>query len=434
MRDTWKTSGAFIMTSIGSAVGIGNILRFPFLLSKYGFVFVILYTVFLCLFGLPVMMCETALGRMYRQSSVGCMEKINKKLGILGFIMSGNSFIIMCYYGVLFAFLLMMAFFSFKIPFLNSYEIGNFFYEASGYKQGVISPFSAVFLILGWALVCFCCGDTGRMGKISTISVILPVIFLIILAISGLYNNPLGITQLLKVNFNLFSNPQFWIDTLGQVFFSLSCMVGVMFAFGSYLKSEENIFKSCLIIAFSDLFVSLLGGIVYLSVIKSVPSVFDGITSGFSTYPTAISQLTDNPYINSGIFFLFYVSLILISLNSLFSYVKSITANLYDEFKISEEASSVVFCIIGLGFGFLFLGKGGLLRISFVDNFAACFLLLITGVCETILISKHKNIDELTLEINKNTKKFRFSKKLFCVSFKYICPIVMILLLLANLM
>ena len=433
MRDTWKTSGAFIMTSIGSAVGFGNILRFPFLFNKYGLVFIIFYTVFLCVLGVPIMMSETALGRMYRQSSIGCIEKINKKLGFLGFIMSANSFIIMCYYGVLFVFLLIMSFYSFKIPFLPLSQTGSFFYEVSGYKEGIISPVSVIFLILGWALVCFCCGDANRLGKISTISVVIPVVFLIILAVSCVCNNPYGIASLTKINLSTLLMPQFWIDTLGQVFYSLSLMVGIMFAFGSYLKSNENIFKSCLIIGFSDLFVSLLGGVIYLSVIRSVPSEFDGITSGFSTYPTAIAGLTNNPYINSVIFLLFYLSLILISLNSLFSYVKSITANLNDKFNINEDVTSVVLCIIGLLTGFIFLGKGGLLRISFVDNFVSCFLLLITGVFETFFISKYKNLEEIVAEINKNTKKFKLPLKLFCVSFKYICPVVMILLLIANL-
>ena len=433
MRDTWKNSGAFIMTSIGSAVGFGNILRFPFLLNKYGLAFVILYTVFLCVLGLPVMMGETALGRMYRQSSVVCMKSINKKLGILGFFMSGNSFVIMCYYGVLFAFILIMAFFSFKIPFLPLSETGSFFYEITGYNKGIISPVSAIFLILGWALVCFCCGNTDRIGKIATVSVILPVVFLIILAISCLYNNPSAILSLLKINLKALTKPEFWMDTLGQVFYSLSLMVGIMFAFGSYLKESENIFKSCIIIGFSDLFVSLLGGIIYLSVIKSVPTEFDGITSGFSTYPAAIARMTDNPYLNSVVFLLFYFSLILISLNSLFSYVKSITSNLYDKFRINEEISSAVFCIIGLFIGFIFLGKGGLLRISFVDKFAACFLLLITGILETVFIPKYKDLEEISAEINKNTKKFRFPQRLFYISFKFICPFVMIILLIANL-
>ncbi len=432
MRDTWKTSGAFIMTSIGSAVGFGNVLRFPFLLNKYGFIFVILYTVFLCLLGLPIMMGETALGRMYRQSSVGCMKKINKKLGFLGFIMSANSLIIMCYYGVLFAFLLLMSFYSFKIPFLSSDEIGGFFYQISGYREGIVSPVSVIFLILGWALVCFCCGDTNRLGKFSAVSVIIPVVFLLILAISSLCNNPYGLKLLLKIEAHTLLLPEFWADTLGQVFYSLSLMVGIMFAFGSYLKNSENIFKNCLIIGFSDLFVSLLGGIIYLSVIRSVPTEFDGITSGFSTYPTAIAKLTNNPHINGIIFLLFYLSLILISLNSLFSYVKSITANLYDKFGINEEFSSVLLCISGLFIGFIFLGKGGLLRISFVDDFVACFSLLITGICETFFISKYKDLEEIVAEINKNTKKFRFPLKLFCVSFKYICPVVMILLLISN--
>ena len=108
MRDMWKSSFGFIMTSVGAAVGLGNILRFPFLLSKYGFLFIVFYAFFLLLLGLPIMATETALGRMYRLNCVDCIGKLSKKGQPLGFAMVGNSFIIMCYYGVLFSFLILI--------------------------------------------------------------------------------------------------------------------------------------------------------------------------------------------------------------------------------------------------------------------------------------------------------------------------------------
>ena len=432
MRDMWKSSLGFIMTSVGAAVGLGNILRFPYLLSKYGFLFILFYIFFLVLLGLPIFATETALGRIYRQGCVGSMKSISKSGEILGFAMTGNSLLILCYYGVLFSFLLLMTFFAFKMPVLDPERAYSFFYDITGYTKGVVSPYAVVFLILGWALVCFCNGSAKRLGVISTLSVAFSVLFLILLAVSGIITAPSQVAKIFEINLKLLSAPQFWVDTAGQVLFSLSIMVGVTFAYGSFLKKKENIIKSVLIIAFVDLVVSVLASIIYLSVIKNEPTEFSSITTGFSVYPSAIMAFTNNSFFSGLLIFLFYLSLSLLSLDSMFSYLKSITVCLLDKFQISEEKATVVISIIGLMAGFAFLGKGGLLRISVADNLVCNFLLLIVGFFEVVLISKKANLEDIINEINLNSKRLRYPKKLYLFSLKVLCPIAFVVLLLLN--
>ncbi len=432
MRDMWKSSFGFIMTSVGAAVGLGNILRFPFLLSKYGFLFIIFYIVLLILLGLPIFATETALGRIYRQGAVGCMSNLSKKGGILGFAMVGNSFFIMCYYGVLFSFLLLMTFFAFKIPTLNSQEVYSFFYDITGYSKSTISPFAVLFLVVAWALVCFCNGSAKRLGLVSTLSVMFSIIFLFVLSLSGIISEPKLVSKIFEIKISLLSSPEFWVDTAGQVFFSLSIMVGVMFAYGSFLKKKENIIKSVLLIAFVDLVVSLLASIIYLSVIKDGLADFNSITTGFSVYPSAIMALTKSPYINGVLIFMFYLCLSLLSLDSMFSYLKSITVCLLDKYNISEERATAVLSAVCFFIGLCFLGKGGLLRISAVDNFVCNSLLLTVGLFEVIIISKKANLEVIRNEINLNSKRLRYPKKIYSLSLKVLCPVAFIVLLILN--
>ncbi|MBR6572529.1 MAG: sodium-dependent transporter [Clostridia bacterium] len=432
MRDMWNSSLYFIMTSVGAAVGLGNILRFPYLLSKYGFLFVVFYVVFLITLGLPLLATETAMGRMYRQGCVGCMKQISQKGSFLGFAMLNNSLFIMCYYGALFSFLLLMTFFAFKIPTLSSSEIDTFFYDITGYTGGATTPFAVIFLIIAWSVVCFCNGSAKRLGTISSVSVIFSFVLLLVLAVSGIMSTPGQVAKIFEINPNLLGSPQFWIDTAGQVLFSLSIMVGVMFAYGSFLKKSENIIKSVSIIAFVDLFVSLLASAIYLSVIKDGIVDFNSITTGFSVYPAAITSLTDSPFINGIIIFLFYLSLSLLSLDSMFSYLKSITVCIQDKFNISEERTTIVLSVLGLLVGFVFLGKGGLARMSGVDNLVCNFLLLIVGLFEVVIISKTGNLEDIRNEINLNSHRLKYPKRMFYLSINFLCPIAFIVLLILN--
>lgn len=432
MRDMWKSSFGFIMTSVGAAVGLGNILRFPFLLSKYGFLFIVFYTFFLLLLGLPIMATETALGRMYRLNCVDCIGKLNKKGQALGFAMVGNSFIIMCYYGVLFSFLILMCFFAFRLPSLNSTEAYSFFYDVTGYSKGAVTPFAILFLCFAWALVCFCNGSAKRLGAISTLSVVFSVMFLLVLAISGIIKAPGQVAKIFEIKTKLLFSPEFWVDTAGQVLFSLSIMVGVMFAYGSFLKKKENIIKSVLIIAFVDLAVSILASIIYMSVIREKLTEFSSITTGFSVYPSAIMAFTNSHFLSGFLIFLFYLSLSLLSLDSMFSYLKSITVCLLDKFKISEEKATIGLSVVGILIGLIFLGKGGLDRISAVDSFVCNCLLLVVGFFEVIIISKKANLEDIRAEINLNSKRLRYPKNLYSLSIKVLCPIAFIVLLILN--
>lgn len=419
------------MTAVGAAVGLGNVLRFPVLLARYGLLFVLVYLFFLYALGLPALMTETAMGRVFRQSAVGCMRRVRPSLGFCGWASAGSSLLILCYYGVLFSFVVMMAVFSYQTAFCTPSEAGQIFYDhaaGQGFPAG-----SLLFLVAAWALVLACTGGTDKLGKIATVSVILPVLFLTVLAVGGASAHPDRLSPFFHIDPAVLRLPAFWCDAAGQVFFSLSLMVGVMFAYGSYLSDEENIFKCSVFIAAADLAVSLLSGVVYLSFIGGETAPTDDITACFSVYPAAIASFVSNPALRVLFAFFFYAGLGFLAVDSVFSYVKSVTACLHDRFSVSEEKSSVVICLAAALIGTAFLGKSGLPRLAATDVAVNRVAVVLTGLFQFTAIGRFADLTAIWRELNQNVKKHRYPKRLYLFSVRILCPAVLFLLVLLGL-
>ena len=175
------------------------------------------------------------------------------------------------YYAVVFAWVLLMLGISWKFAGMtgNSEAASNLFantiqttWDVTGYS---IPWILIVVLVIGWALIWFCIRNgASSVGKVVKYTVFLPVICLIIMAIKGITMPGAneGLAKLFIPDWSALTNASLWIDAVGQVFFSLSIMMAIMFAYGSYLEKDANIAVDAIIIAFSDLAVSVLSAIV----------------------------------------------------------------------------------------------------------------------------------------------------------------------------
>ena len=312
MRDKWTNRGAFILASIGSAVGLGNAWRFPGLCAKYGGgAFLFAYLICMVVLGIPLLMMETAIGRKAKGGAPKAMRTINKKAEPIGWVSVANAFVILTYYAVVFAWCILMCFVAYKFATTNSTpetastlwmdSIGTTFNTSFLGEGGNIKVLLLICLVIAWAFIYGCIRNgASQVGKVVKYTVFLPVIMLLILAVKGFINNPhLGeaLSALFVPEWSAFGTVDLWVNAMGQSFYSLSIMMAIMFAYGSYLKSDSNIAVDSIIIAFSDLAISVLAGIVlFTTMYQTGQTVGDMSASGIATayiiYPTAIVNLT----------------------------------------------------------------------------------------------------------------------------------------------
>ncbi len=414
---------SFIMTAVGAAVGLGNIFRFPALCVRYGAPFILVYIMLLFALGLPLLFCEIAFGRKFGKTAPECFKNADKKALPISFLCSANSFIIMTYYCVLFSFTVLAAVFSYKL-------FGSAETNASTVFTPLIFPenFSPVlvcFLIFSWAAVLLCFGGAERLGKISTASVIFASVIIFSLALFGIISSKGAVFSFFKFNFSVFSSADFWLDSLGQVFFSLSLMVGVLITYGACLDKKESIINCGLFIAFFDLLISLAATIIYVSVGADGEG---GLLSSFSAYPKAFSSFGS---LSPIVCFLFYVSVGFLCLDSVFSYLKSAVS-----FFVYSLGGKEVFWAVGVAsvsavLGLFLLQGEGLRFLGILDQSIAPFLIILTGIFHTALFSRNKVKVALLGELGLH-RKARLWSRLFFLSVSLFAPFVLFVLLLTQ--
>ena len=460
-RETWASRGTFIMAAIGSAVGLGNAWRFPGLAAKYGGgAFLLVYVLAMLVLGVPLLMMEISLGRKTKLGAPGAMRAVNKKAEFVGWAGTTNAFVITTYYAVVFAWVIMMAIFSFKFAGITAMGadaapaaqsvfgnlIGN---PELGWNNGSFAPSWTVIacLAFGWVLIYLCIRNgTVSAGKVVKYTgLLLPLIFLGILAVKGISmpGSGEGMKKLFTPDFQSVIHsvdkngntinmlPNLIVDAMGQVFYSLSIMMAIMFAYGSYVKDDANIAADALIIAFSDLFVSVLSGIVMFTTMYGVGMTASdmsssGIATAFIIYPTAIIKLTSVGWINAVFGLVFYLCLCSLAIDSAFSITEGVSTAVADKFKINPHKTTLGVCIVAGVISLLYATKSGLAWLDTVDNWTNQYNMILVGALECFFVGWFFKPEIILKEINKNTGSFKMPLWWFKLSVKFIAPIVLL--------
>ncbi|MBO7514925.1 MAG: sodium-dependent transporter, partial [Lachnospiraceae bacterium] len=283
-RGSWGTRSQFILAAVGSAVGLGNAWRFPGLAAKHGGgAFLLAYLIAMVAIGIPFLMMEIAIGRKMHRGVPGALRAINKHSEPVGWFAVSNAFVISVYYAVVFAWVILMAFASFKFAGITGKteaasiiwgDLIKTSWDTSGYDT--ISSYVFVCLLLAWVLIYSCIRNgTGTVGKVVKYTVFLPILCLLILAGKGIFMSGAfeGLNKFFVPDFGEWAKSDLWIDAVGQVFYSLSIMMAIMVAYGSFLKEDSNIAKDAMIIAFSDFAISVLSGIVLFTTMAGTGSL-----------------------------------------------------------------------------------------------------------------------------------------------------------------
>ncbi len=445
-RGMWNSRLTFILAAIGSAVGLGNAWRFPGLAAKHGGgTFLFVYLIAMLVMGIPLLLMEVAIARKLRKGAAESMRGINKRLEPIGWAATSNAFVIVCYYSVVFAWVILMFFNSWQFSSMTgeSEKASQLFFnltETTGLIEGTSIPgIVLVCLLIAWGLIFYCIRNgANSVSKVVKFTVFVPVILLLVMAIKGITMDGAmgGLAQFFIPDVNAFGDPSLWVDAIGQVFYSLSIMMAIMFAYGSYLEDTSNIAVDCMIIAFSDMAVSVLSGIVMFSTMGGtgmLDNITDsGISTAFAVYPQAIVNLTDIGWVNAIFGAVFYMMLITLAIDSAFSIVEGISASVSDKFHLKPRNVTLAICGIAGVISIIFATQSGLAWLDIVDNWTNQINLIIIGILECIAIGWCFSLRKVHKEINRNTNKFKVPFWWFASSVKVISPLLLIGLFVWN--
>lgn len=425
------------MASVGAAVGLGNALRFPGLCAKYGGgTFLFVYLIALIVMGLPILNAEIALGRKVRGGAPKCMASLYKCAEPIGWASCFNSLIVAIIYAGILGWILVMVI---KIAPLcssaqatQSAEAGNYFFTQV-LKSGKISPLVLVCGICGWVLMYLCLrGGANSLSKTAKFTVVIPIILLCFMAVRGLLysNSGEALRALFVPDFKAFLSAELWLNALGQVFFSLSILVGIMPAYGAYLPEGTNVFRDGIIIAAADFFVSVLSSVVLFTTLYGCGMQGEisqsGIVTAFMVYPVAITRFCGNGTVCAAVGVLFYSSLAMMAMQSAVSMAEAAANPVAEKFGLDKKRLVAVISLIGAAACVIFSTPVAEAALDISDHFANYFNILFLGIAECMVLgSKAKKVN-LVGEINRYTRKAKMPYKPFAFSLKFLCPAVLI--------
>ncbi len=432
-RGQWASNIGFILAAAGSAVGLGNIWKFPYLAgANGGGAFVVIYLVMIVIIGFVIMLGEMAIGRNTHLSSVGAYKKLSEKWAFVGFIGVVVGFCILAFYSVIGGWVLNYIG-KYLIGGISGAEAGNYF---SGFIASTTQPivWHLVFMVLCCVIVLK--GIAGGIEKASKFMMPALFILLVIIAIRSVTLDGAmeGIKFFIKPDFSKVTIGTV-MAALGQAFFSLSLGMGAIITYGSYLGNTENLEKNAVIIPAIDTAVALLAGFAVL------PAVFAfGFEPGagpslmFITLPSVFDSM---PF---GQFFgiLFFILILFAALTSAISLLEVVVAFVIDTFKIERKKATIIISTILFFIGIpCSLANGPVMKdvlifgynfFDFMSFLAENLLMPLGGLLMCIFIGYVWGVDNISDEISCNGK-YRFrSKPFFVIMIKYIAPVLIFII------
>ena len=403
-RSQWGTRAGFILAASGSAIGLGNIWRFPYVAYEGGGgAFFLPYLIALLTAGIPILILEFTMGHKYRGSAPLTFARINKKYEWVGWWGVFVSFVISVYYAVIVAWAMAYTYFSINQAwgedtegFLEDTFLG--FANVNPGEFGSYVPSVLIPLIIVWAIVLLILFRGVRKGIEFANRIFIPalvIIFLIVVFRAVTLDGAIqGLEAFFKPDFSAILDGKVWVAAYGQIFFSLSIAFAIMITYSSYLDKKSDITSNAFIVGFSNSSFELLAGIGvfgalgYLAHISGEAVnevVSSGVGLAFAIFPIIINEL---PGLNGLFGVLFFLALTLAGLTSLISICETYVAGVSEKFNVSR--SKAVF--FSAGFAALvsiliFSTQGGLYFLDVADYFINQFGVAFIGLVEVILVA-----------------------------------------------
>ncbi|WP_043932308.1 sodium-dependent transporter [Bacillus sp. EB01] len=400
-RPQWGTRAGFVLAAIGSAVGLGNIWRFPAVAYENGGgAFFLPYLFALLTAGIPLLILEFTLGHKYKGSSPLSFARLNKKYEWLGWWQVAISFVISTYYPIIIAWALSYAVFSFNLSWGDKpgdFLMGDFLKvaESPGDVGGIV-PGVFIALLIVWALTFGIMFRGVKKGIEIANKFMLPtlvIMFLIIVIRAVTLDGALdGLNAFFKPNWSDIANPKVWVAAYGQIFFSLSVGFAIMLTYASYLPKKTDITNNAFITGFANSGFELLAGIGVFAALGFMANqqgvaidkvVESGIGLAFVVFPQIINEF---PAFNGFFGFLFFGCLFMAGLTSSISIIETYVAGLQDKFKVSRTKAVAIGGGLSALISILYATNGGLYFLDSVDAFINTFGIVIAGLVEVVLV------------------------------------------------
>ena len=456
-RNSFSGSIGFVLAAAGSAVGLGNIWRFPYLAAKDGGgIYLVVYLILALTFGFTLLTTEIAIGRKTKQSPLTAYGKLKSKWGFLGVFACLVPIIILPYYCVIGGWV---------VKYFLAYLTGdgtraaadNYFTD---YIGGELQPvlLMVVFLVVV-ALIIF---RGVNKGIESCSKILMPLLLLLVIGIAVFsmtihYKDDAGVTRTGIEGFKIYVVPDFegmtvkgfftvLLDAMGQLFFSLSVAMGIMIAYGSYVRDDANLGKSINQIEIFDTVVAFLAGVMIIPAVYTFMGKEGMAASGpslmFVSLPKVFASMGK---IGNLVGILFFAMVLFAALTSAVSVMEAVVSSFMDKFHLSRIKAAAIETGIALAGGILVcfgynkmyfdikLPNGAHAQILDVLDYISnnCLMPLVAiGTCILIgWVMKPKVVIE---EVEKSGCKFG-RRKLYIVMIRYIAPVLLVILLLKSL-
>ncbi|MBQ8738510.1 MAG: sodium-dependent transporter [Clostridia bacterium] len=433
-RSSFSGKIGFVLAAAGSAVGLGNIWRFPYLAAKYGGgIFLLVYIILSVTFGFSLMIAEIAIGRKTQQSPIGAYSALDKRFGFVGFLASIVPMLILPYYSVIGGWVTKYAF-GFITGEMSEMANGSYFGD---YISKVGEPILWFALFMGATALIVLFGVQKGVEKVS--KVMMPVlvvlmVFIIVYTFITTDNIWSGVAYYLKPDFSKFTYMTF-VSALGQLFYSMSLAMGIMITFGSYMKKDISIEKSTHQIEIFDTGIAFLAGLMIIpACIAYDPTQ---LTKGPGLMFGVLPKVFDNMFGGAFIGAVFFLMVLLAALTSSISLMETVVSTIQDKWKLGRKMSCLIVFGISIALGLLsclgysawsevlFFGKFAFL--DFFDFLTNSVMMPIIALLTCILISFFIKPSTIIEEVSLSGK-FK-QRTLFSVMIKYVTPLCLIIVL-----
>lgn len=455
-RNSFSGSIGFVLAAAGSAVGLGNIWRFPYLAAKDGGgLFLVLYLILAVTFGFTLLTTEIAIGRKTKQSPLTAYGKLRTKWRFLGVIACLVPVIIMPYYSVIGGWVL-----KYFITYLTGdgerAATDGYFTE---FITGEQQPIWLMMVFLG--VVAFIIYRGVNKGIESSSKVIMPVLLLLVIGIAvfslTIKTDVGGVERTGLEGFRVYVIPDLkgltvkgfftvLLDAMGQLFFSLSVAMGIMIAYGSYVKDDANLVKSINQIEIFDTVVAFLAGVMIIPAVYTFMGKEGMEASGPSLMFISLPKVFDAMgKIGNVVGCLFFAMVLFAALTSAVSVMEAVVSSLMDQFHLSRAKATIVETAIALAGGIVVclgynkwyfditLPNGSHAQILDIMDYISnnCFMPIVAiGTC--ILAGWILKPDVIVEEVEKSGCKFG-RKGLYIVMIRFVAPVLLVILLLKSL-
>ncbi|MBR4286504.1 MAG: sodium-dependent transporter [Clostridia bacterium] len=439
-RSSFSGKLGFVLATAGSAVGLGNIWRFPYLAAQHGGgIFLLVYIVLALTFGFTLMCAEIAIGRKTGVSAIGAYKKLDKRFGFMGILSSIVPIIILPYYSVIGGWIIKyLAVFASGQASLATDD--NFF---NNFIAEPIEPLGWFLLFLAVTAIVVLLGVEKGIEKVSKVMMPVLVVLTVFIAVYALFMPGAidGLIYYVKPDFSKFSGTTV-LAAMGQLFYSMSLAMGIMITYGSYMKKDVNLESSVKQIELFDTGIAFFAG---LMIIPAVFSFSGGDESALGKGPglmfVTLPKVFDSMPAGSIIGAVFFILVLFAALTSSISLMETIVSIFMDKFKWNRKLTCIIVFVVCIALGLpSCLGYGVLKEITlfgmdfltFFDFISNSVIMPLVALVTCILVGyviKPKAIIE-EIELGGKFKR----KTLFTIMIKYVAPVFIVAILVFSIL